>query len=143
MVAAWAGMGMYGGAVAGNGKVFLCYETACQGRQDGYMIEELLQAFLEVKRGILSVHEAFFDRFGDFGFHLLGFLFFLFQIVRLFAVVGSSFEREYKFDAGAVQSLSTQRESESLARPSEQRRKKRIKDLRICGCFLAGLPVLE
>ena len=40
-------------------------------------------------------------------------------------------------------SLSTQRVRDSLAKPSENRRKKRIKDLKICGWFLAGLPVLE
>ena len=31
----------------------------------------------------------------------------------------------------------------ALVRPSEYRRKKRIKDLNICGWFIAGLPVLE
>ena len=42
VVAAGAGMGMDGGAVAGNSKVFLRYEAAFHGRQDGHMIEEAL-----------------------------------------------------------------------------------------------------
>lgn len=40
-------------------------------------------------------------------------------------------------------SLSIQRVREGLARPSEYKRKKRIKDLKIWGWFLAGLPVAE
>lgn len=77
---------MYGGAVAGNGKVFPWYEAAFHGRQDGYMIEELLQALLKVKGDILPVHEPFFDRFGDLWLCLLDFLFFSFGLIRLFSV---------------------------------------------------------
>ena len=40
-------------------------------------------------------------------------------------------------------SLSAQRVRDSFAGPSEYKRKKRIKDLKTCGWFLAGLPVLE
>jgi hypothetical protein len=40
-------------------------------------------------------------------------------------------------------SLSAQRVREGLARPSEYKKKKRIKDLNIWGWFLAGLPVAE
>ena len=68
VVSARGGMGMDGGAVSGNGKVFLWYEAAFQGRQNGRMIEEALQASLKVKRDIFPIHEAFFDGFGDFGF---------------------------------------------------------------------------
>lgn len=42
VVSARAGMGMYGSAVARNGKVFLWNEAACHERQDGGMVEELL-----------------------------------------------------------------------------------------------------
>ena len=89
VVPARAGMGMYGGAVTGNGKVLLWYEAALRGRQDGRMVEEPLQAFLEVKRDILPAHEPFFDRFGDFGLCLLSFLIFPFRLIRLFVVPGS------------------------------------------------------
>ena len=44
VVSARAGMGMHGGAVSGNGKMFSWYEAAFQGRQDSRMIEEALQA---------------------------------------------------------------------------------------------------
>ena len=37
-----AGVGMYGGAVPGDGKALLWYEAAFHGRQDGHMVEELL-----------------------------------------------------------------------------------------------------
>ena len=50
VVAVGAGIGMYGGAVAGNGKVLLWYEAAFHGRKDGRMIEEPLQALLKVER---------------------------------------------------------------------------------------------
>ena len=83
---------MDGGAVAGNGKVLFRYEAAFHGRQDGDMIEELLQEPLKVKRDILPGHEAFFDRFGDFGFCFLGFLFFSFRLIRPFVVPGSGKE---------------------------------------------------
>ena len=53
------------------------------------MIEEQLQTLLKVKRDILSVHEPFFDRFGDFWPCLLGFLVLPFGLIRLFAVPGS------------------------------------------------------
>lgn len=56
MVSTGAGMSMDGGAVAGNGKVLAWYEAAFHGRQDGGMIEELLQAALKVKRDILPGH---------------------------------------------------------------------------------------
>ena len=83
---AWAGMGMHGGAVPGNRKVLPRYEAAFHGREDSRMIEEALQPPIKVKRDILPVHESFFDRFGDFGLSLLGFLFFAFGLIRLFAV---------------------------------------------------------
>ena len=136
---------MHSGTVAGNDKVHLWYEAAFQGRQDGHLIEEVLQALFKVKRDILPVHKPFFYRFVDFGLFLQGFLFFLFGLLGFLLLweVGSSLSRAYKSIAGAVQSLSTQRVSDSLARPSEYRRKKRIKDLKICGWFLAGLPVEE
>lgn len=51
--------------------------------------------------------------------------------------------KEYYAMLLCCRSLSTQRVRESLVRPSENRRKKRIKDLNICGWFIAGLPVLE
>ena len=71
-----------------NGKVLLWYEAAFHGRQDSHMIEDALQAPLKVKRDIFPVHDPFFDRFGDFGLCLLGFLFFPFGLIRLFTVVG-------------------------------------------------------
>lgn len=88
VVSAWAGMGMYSGAVPGNGKVFHWDQAAFHGRQDSHKIEEALQTFLKVKRDIFPVHDPFFDRFGDFGLCLLGFLFFPFGLIRLFTVVG-------------------------------------------------------
>ena len=84
-----AGVGMYGGAVAGDGKVPLWYEATFHGRQDGHVVEELLQALLKVERDILPGHEPFFDGFGDFLLCLLCFLVFAFGSVRLFAVPGS------------------------------------------------------
>lgn len=39
VVSVGAGMGMYGGAVPGDGKVLLRYETAFHGRQDGSVVE--------------------------------------------------------------------------------------------------------
>lgn len=48
-------MVMHSGAVAGNGKVFLGYEAASHGRQEGDMVEELLK----VKRDIFPGHEPF------------------------------------------------------------------------------------
>ncbi len=162
---------MHSGTVAGNDKVHFWYEAAFQGRQDGHLIEEVLQALFKVKRDILPVHKPFFYRFVDFGLFLQGFLFFLFGLSGFLLLweVGSSLSRAYKSIAGAVQSLSmkskqepnerrqsmsaartqsslslsTQRVSDSLARPSEYRRKKRIKDPKICGWFLADLPVEE
>lgn len=56
MVSAWEGMGMDGGAVPGNGKVLLRNAAAFYGRQDGHMIEELLQEQFKVKRDILPGH---------------------------------------------------------------------------------------
>lgn len=88
MVSAWAGMGMDGGAVPGNGKVLPWYEAAFHGRKDGDMIEELLKGLLKVERDVLPGHEAFFDGFGDFGLCFLGFLLLPFGLVRLFAVPG-------------------------------------------------------
>lgn len=41
--AARGGMGVYGGAVARNGKVFPRYEAAGHGRQGGHLIEALLK----------------------------------------------------------------------------------------------------
>ena len=145
VVPAWAGMGMHGSAVSRNRKVFPWYETGFHGRQDSHMIEEALQPPFKVKRDILPAHEPFFDSFCDFGLCLLCFLFFAFGLIRLllFQEAGSSLLRAYKSVGGAVQGLSTQRVRDSLAKPSENRRKKRIKDLKICGWFLAGLPVLE
>lgn len=35
------------------------------GRKNGHMVEEKLQAFLEVERGILTIHQLFFDCLGD------------------------------------------------------------------------------
>ncbi len=84
-----AGMGVYGGAVSGNGKVFFRDEAGFHGRQDSHMIEEALQAFLKIKRDIHPAHEPFSDCLCDFGFCLLGFLFFTFRLVRLFSVPGS------------------------------------------------------
>ena len=40
-------------------------------------------------------------------------------------------------------SLSTQKVRDGLARPSEYRRTRRIKDLSICGWFMASLPALN
>lgn len=85
-------MGMHGSAVAGNGKVSLWYEAAFHGRQDGHMIEELLQKLLKIKRDIFPGHKAIFDRIGDFRLCLLCFLFFPFRLIRLFAAVGSGKE---------------------------------------------------
>lgn len=39
--------GIYGGAVAGDGEMLLWYEAAFHGRQDGCMVEELLQTLLK------------------------------------------------------------------------------------------------
>lgn len=89
VVAVGAGVGMHGGAVAGDGKVRLWYEATFQGRQDGRMAEKLLQALLKVERDILPGHEPFFDGFRDFLFCLLCFLVLSFGPVRLFAVPGS------------------------------------------------------
>ena len=84
-----AGVGMYGGAVARNSKVFLWYEAAFHGRQDGCMVEEPLQALLKVERDILPGHEPIFNGFSDLLFCLLCFQVFSFGLVRLFAVPGS------------------------------------------------------
>ncbi len=89
VVPAGAGMDMHGGAVSGNGKVFPGYESAFQGRQDGHMIKELLQALFKVKRDILPGHQPFSDRFCDLWFCLLCFLPFPFGLTGLFAVPGS------------------------------------------------------
>ena len=69
--------------------MFLWYEAAFHGRQDGHMIEEALQVRLKVKRDIFPVHEPFFDSFRDFGLCLLGFQVFAFGFIRFFAVPGS------------------------------------------------------
>ena len=82
-------MGMYGGAIAGDGKVFLRNKSAFNGWQDGGMVKEKLKARLKVKRDILPAHEPFFDSFCDLGLSLLCFLFFAFGLVRLFGVPGS------------------------------------------------------
>ena len=74
VVPVWAGMGMYGGAVPGDSKVLLWYETAFHGRQDGCMVKKLLKALLKVERDILPVHESFFDGLGDLVLCLLSFL---------------------------------------------------------------------
>lgn len=98
---------MDGGAVSGNGKVFLRYEAAFHGRQDGDKIEELLKELLKVKRDIISGHEPFSDSFGDFGLCFLGFLLFPFGLSGfwLFREAGSSFVRAYKSVLGVSQSL--------------------------------------
>ena len=89
VVSARAGMGMHGGAVPGNGKVFHWDQAAFHGRQDSHKIEEALQPPLKVKRDILPVHEAFFDCFSNFGLCFLCFLFFAIGLIGLFAVPGS------------------------------------------------------
>lgn len=43
----WAGMSMYSSAIAGNGKVSRRNDTALQGRKNGRMVEEALQAFIK------------------------------------------------------------------------------------------------
>ena len=106
MVAAGAGMGMDGGAVAGNVKVLLRYEAAFHGRQDGDMIEGLLEELLKVKRDILPGHEPFFNRFGDLGLCLLCFFPLGLSGFLLFQEAGSSFPRAYKSVLGAAQSRS-------------------------------------
>ena len=90
MVPAWGGMGVHGGAVAGNGKVFPGYEAAFHGRQDGHMVEKPLQELLKVKRNAFPVHESFLDGVGDFRLCLLCFLLFPFRLVGFFAVPGSA-----------------------------------------------------
>ena len=81
VVSAGAGMGMYGGAVAGDGKVFLRNKSACNGRQDGGMVKEKLKARFKVKRDPLPVYEPFLDGFCDLGFSLQCFLFFAFCLL--------------------------------------------------------------
>ena len=83
---AGAGMGVDRGAIPGNRKMSFWYEAAFHRRQDSRMIEELLQPLFKVKRDIFSVHESFFDHFGDFGFWLLCFLLFSLRLLRLPAV---------------------------------------------------------
>lgn len=80
---------MDSGSVPGNSKMYLWYETAFQGRQNGHMIEEPLQTLLEVEGDVFAAHETLFDGFGDFGLYLLDFLVFPFRFVRFFVVPGS------------------------------------------------------
>ena len=84
-----AGVGVYGGAVTGDGKAFLRDKAAFDGWKDGGMVKEELQARLKVKRDIFPFQEPFFDRFRDFGSGLLCFLVFAFGLVGLFGVPGS------------------------------------------------------
>lgn len=80
---------MYGGAIAGDGKVRLWYEAAFHGRQGDHMVEVLLQILLKVERDILPSHEPFFDGFRVLLFCLLCFLVLSFGPVRIPAVPGS------------------------------------------------------
>ena len=84
-----AGMGMDGGAVVGDGKAFPWHDAACHGRQDGRMVEELLQAIFEVERDVFPGHNAFFDHFDDFRLCLPGFLLLHLGLVWSPAVPGS------------------------------------------------------
>ena len=69
MLVRGADMGMHGGAIAGDGKVFLWYEAAFHGRQDSDMIEELGISFptgscfsiASVSLGIVSWAFCFFS----------------------------------------------------------------------------------
>ena len=89
VVPVWAGMGMYGGAVSGESKAPFWYEAALHGRQDGEVVEELLQELLKVERDILPGQEPLFDGFSDFLLCLLSLLVPAFGPVRLFVVPGS------------------------------------------------------
>ena len=89
VMSAGAGMGMYGGTVTGDGKENPGDKAAFDGRKDGGMVKEKLQACLKVKRDIFPIQEPFFDSFRDFGFVLLRFLMFAFGPVGLLGVPGS------------------------------------------------------
>ena len=58
MAPTWAGMGVDGGAIAGNSKVLHRDKAAFDGREDGGMVKEELEELLEIKRDVPAIQQA-------------------------------------------------------------------------------------
>ncbi len=68
MVPVWAGVGMHGGTVAGDGKLFFRDKTAFHGRDNSHAVKELLEMLFKVKRDIFSVQYTSGDLLCNFRF---------------------------------------------------------------------------
>lgn len=86
VVPAWAGMGMDGSAIAGNGEKVIWDYAAFDGREDGGMVKKELEPPLKVERDVFAVHQPCGNGFCDLWPGLLCFLFFAFRLLRLPAV---------------------------------------------------------
>lgn len=66
VVATGAGMGMDGGAVAGDSEGAGRDNAVLQGRDDGGMIKKLLESGFKVKEDVLTIQKPLHDLFRDF-----------------------------------------------------------------------------